>query len=299
MNIFFKKIIFFLSPLFLLGLMVAVLDPFGMWRGQEENLNPHDLIAYQLNAPLWKSIAFAQHTCDKILLGDSRMEALTDSQMLAITGEKWFNFAFCGASLQEMSKSFWFATQKTALQEVVFGINLGRYNGRQILDRCTEAHALFDHPHLYLINRSVLKGSYYRLREIVRGEPIHLARPTVDRASFWQHQLDYLARTLYQEYSYPEAGFAELERIAAYCKQHNIQLRFVILPTHADLQQRLTDFGREADLDRMRTDLAKLGPVYDFHQKDSLTLEAHLYKDPFHFKPEVGEKLIETVFRTK
>ena len=299
MNVFLQKIALFFSPLITLGLGIAFLDPFGMWQGQDPVQHPHDQIAYQLNAPLWKSIAFRQHPKTKILLGDSRTEALTDSQMLALTGEEWFNFAFGGASMQEMNQTFWFASQQIDLEEVVFGINLGRYNGKQILDRCTEAHSLFDKPHLYLINRSVLKGSFYKLQELIRGEPIQLARPTVNRETFWQHQLNYLARTLYQEYAYPQKGIAELSRIAAYCQENDIKLTFIILPTHIDLQQKLTDFRREKDLDRMREDLAKLGPLYDFHQKDSLTIEADLYKDPFHFKASVGEKLIETVFGLK
>ena len=296
MNLFIQKIALFLSPLLFIGLMVGLLDPFGMWRGQKNEQDPHDLIAYQLNAPLWKSVAFREKPCSRILLGDSRMEALSDSQMRAVTGERWFNFAFGGASMQEMVQSFWFANQHAKLEEVVLGINLGRYNGRQILDRCSEAHGLFGNPHLYLINRSVLKGSFYRFQEIIRGEPIRLARPTVDRETFWQHQLDYLARTLYQEYSYPETAYVQLSEIVSYCQKENIRLRFVILPTHVDLQEKLLEYGREKDLEQMRDDLKKLGQLHDFHRADSLTINPDLYKDPFHFKPSVGEKLIRRLF---
>ncbi|MEL6673506.1 MAG: hypothetical protein AAFR61_14985 [Bacteroidota bacterium] len=299
MQAFFQKLFLFALP-FLLGIAGIVwLDPYGfIGADSPEEMESRKHIAFPLNYTFWKYNQYRQQPKPNILLGDSRMEALTEEQVREVSGKDYFNFAYGGGTVPEMIQTFWFASQQTQLKKVVMGLNFGRYNAFVKENRCQEAQNLLDYPYMYLFNQSVLKSSFYLMKEKLGGTKTQIGKPLMDREAFWEHQLDFLARRFYQEYAYPESFFHQLKEIADYCATHEIALSFVILPTHAELQDQIIRYGRQQELTKYKADLHLLGRVYDFHQKNELTLDKERYKDPFHFKPEVGEVVIKEVIGT-
>lgn len=298
---FIGKALRFTWPFALLFLGVGLIDPydFVLPRPLVQNAEKQT-VAYELNYALYKFLRFQEQPQERVVFGDSRMESLQETQFKAITGRDYFNFAIGGGTVPEMVESFWFATQQAQLKEVAFGINFGRYNAYNNDNRCREALELIQHPYRYFIHPSVLKSCYYIGKNALTGQPNLFFRPEVDRESFWQHQLNFLAATFYRDYAYPEVYYQQLQEIVQYCSDYQIELKFVVLPTHVELQNQIGHFGKEAEFQRFIQDLESLGPpVYNFHRADSLTLDKDLYKDPFHFKPVVGDQVIEQVFGRK
>lgn len=298
---FIGKSLRFCWPFLLIWAGVLVIDPYDFfWKEPFVQNNEKTTVAYELNYALFKYLRFAEQPVERVVFGDSRMESLRPEQFQKITGKPYFNFAIGGGTVPEMVESFWYASRHSQLKEVTFGLNFGRYNAFNNENRCREAQELLDHPYRYFIYPSTLKASYYILKHAFSGEANLFFKPEADREAFWKHQLEFLAATFYRDYAYPDSYYQALQQIVQYCKQEGIAFQFVILPTHVELQNQIAHFGQEAAFERYLSDLESLGvPIHNFHQADSLTLDKNLYKDPFHFKPAVGDIVIKQVFGGK
>ncbi|MEL7530894.1 MAG: hypothetical protein AAFN10_06285 [Bacteroidota bacterium] len=276
---------------------VALIDPFDFV--SQNALLPRsekEYISFHLNYTFWKYLRYQEEPVADILLGDSRMEGLTEAQMQRITGKPYFNFAFGGGTVPEMIETFWFASKQTQLKSVSFGLNFGRYNAFNNDNRCREAKELIDNPYRYLIHQSVLKSCFYILKDQITGQQSVLTKPMMDKEAFWQHQLNFLAKTFYRDYAYPAEYYAQLKEVVAFCEAENIEYQFIILPTHVELQDKIIEYGQEEAYQRFLSDLHSLGPVHDFHAKNSQTSNKDLFKDPFHFGSQIGDQVIEQVF---
>lgn len=297
---FIRRLLLMSLPFLLIFGGVALVDPFDFV--SQNALIPRsekEYVSFHLNYTFWKYLRYQEAPVEHILLGDSRMEGLTEEQMLRITGERYFNFAFGGGTVPEMIETFWFATKQTKLKSVSFGLNFGRYNAFNNDNRCREAKELIARPYRYPIHQSVLKSCYYILKDQITGQQSILTKPMMDKETFWQHQLSFLATTFYRDYAYPANYYVQLQEVVAFCKAENIDYQFIILPTHIELQDKIIEHGQQDAYDRFLSDLHSLGPVHNFHQQDSLTSDKKLFKDPFHFGPEIGDIVIERVFGRK
>ncbi|MEL6850210.1 MAG: hypothetical protein AAFP92_16935, partial [Bacteroidota bacterium] len=149
MQAFFQKLFLFALP-FLLGIAGIVwLDPYGfIGADSPEEMESRKHIAFPLNYTFWKYNQYRQQPKPNILLGDSRMEALTEEQVREVSGKDYFNFAYGGGTVPEMIQTFWFASQQTQLKKVVMGLNFGRYNAFVKENRCQEAQNLLDYPYM-------------------------------------------------------------------------------------------------------------------------------------------------------
>ncbi|MEL6591963.1 MAG: hypothetical protein AAFQ68_17850 [Bacteroidota bacterium] len=297
---FSRRLLVLSLPFWLVFAGVAMIDPYDfVSQNASIDRSEKEYIAFHLNYTLWKYLRYQEAPIERILLGDSRMEGLTEEQMLRITGKPYFNFAFGGGTVPEMIETFWYATKHTKLESVSFGINFGRYNAFNNDNRCREAKELIAHKHRYFIHPSVLKSCFYILKDQMSGSQTQLTKPMMDKEAFWKHQLGFLAQTFYRDYAYPEEYYQQLQEVVEYCKEQGIDYQFIILPTHVELQEQILVYKQEEAYARFRQDLENLGPVHDFHQADSLTLNKDLYKDPFHFGPKVGDQVIKQVFGQK
>ncbi len=285
----------FSFPMLLFVVGIAVIDPFKLFGSQVFPDEQKRNTAYRMDYPLWKYIEFEQNPNSTILLGDSRMAVVSAPLVEQIAGESVYNFAFGGGTLPEILHTFWYATGKADLKEVFIGINFGLYNGKEKKNHCIAAEHVLNNKALYFINQSVINSSFLIIKNVLTGSKRVVGTPG-DREKFWKQQLTTAANVVYKDYTYPAEFYQELKKVSTYCKNKGIQLSFVILPTHIDLQNQIIASNRKDELERFIQDMYSLGTVYNFHKESELTVDKELYGDPFHFKAKVREEVIKYIF---
>ena len=278
--------------------MNYLVDPYNVNRQYDFGLDKK-IISYKGNYRLYKLQAFVNDPCENIYLGDSRMDGLDNNRIVNITGEKWFNFAYGGGTAYEIVGSFWYAAEHIKLKKVVIGMNFNLYNMYNRMNLVNEAQNTLSSKSSYYLGSFVSKMSVYNLIYFLSGNKLNMLseKPEMDKEQFWQVQLNKTTENFYGRYQYPKDLYDELSKIVAYCQVKNIELVFVVPPTHVDLQRRIEDFCLKEEHERFLHDLRSFGvPVYDFDVPGELTTDKALYKDPYHADEEVKAKVVDIVW---
>ncbi|MGD9547293.1 MAG: hypothetical protein AB7V45_07020 [Candidatus Krumholzibacteriia bacterium] len=297
LKLFLKKLGLFLIPFALYGLAILVVDPFNYFAVPSPIADQlKQEISFKLNYAMWKMFEFRRQPMSNILLGDSRMMTLKPDLIEAICGRPYYNFAYGGGSLKEAVATFWYANELTDLKSVVIGLDLNTYNGSDFKDRVSEVEGAIHNPFLYLTNNTVMISAWKVVVSSLTGTVDRIGQPVGDRESFWRHQLDVTAKVNFGNYKKPVAYRNQLQTIADFCRSRDIELVFIIFPSHRDLMDKIDDYGLRPDDQAMREDLARLGKVFDFAWDNELTRDRTAFKDPYHFTPEVEEEIIRTVW---
>lgn len=252
--------------------------------------------ASQLNPCLWKMKRFERAPSANILLGDSRMNAVSVERLKELTGEDYFNFGYGGGSLKESIDTFWFAAERVKLQRVYIGLHLSVYNDYNYTERTKLYESVAHNPALYFVNRTVLQAAVYDTYSRLTRTDLKLGAPGVSREAFWRDYLENVLGGYYKNYVYPSQYKRELERVARYCREHGVELVFVIFPSHVEAQQRIRDFHLERESEAFRRDLASLATVYDFDYENEITTRKENYSDPVHTVGEVNELLLREIW---
>jgi hypothetical protein len=288
------RLILFLLPVAFLAPAIYWVDPYGLF-GHRSPVPVTTRAAYgqQLNQVLWKIPAYNRDPKPNILLGDSQMARLPEEEVSAVTGQPFANMAYGGGTLRESISTFWFASRRTSLQRVYFGISFADYNGFP-LDRVITAEDILSDRGLYFINSDVLEAGVYDIEDAEFHHRTDLM-PKVSREAFWQSQLQYLA-TRYKRFADPGSLRDDLRKIVAYCNAHNIAFTFVITPQHIDAQRRVRELGVEDQYEQFKKDLAGMAPVYDCDIDSSLTRNRDNYSDPFHLSNPGASQLVSDLW---
>ncbi len=293
-----QRLFLFSLPFLIFWTGIAIIDPFNFLGTPSPVPTPvKKHIAQALNECFWKMEEFDRHPVSRILIGDSRMDNLPVAKVDAATGREYFNFGIGGGTMNEMMDIFWFASRRTRLTEVDFGLNLNVYNDYDYAARTKTYTSIRANPALYFVNRTVVEAAAYDAYSASQGVTLHLDDPGMSREAFWRHQIDVLTAAFYTNYVYPVKYHRELVRVADYCRAHGVNLRFIIFPTHVDLQNRIHDFHLERDAAQFRADLAALGPVYDFDYANDITRVRENFSDPYHYRPNLVEFLVGDVWQ--
>ncbi len=121
----FYVLIIFLG--FILGLSPVVLnyvvDPYNMNKVFDLNINKEKL-SLKSHYPLWKIINYPKETTDTLILGDSRALALKDKYWHQLKLNKAYNFAYGGATIDEIYDTFQHIKSNKSIKNIVLGIQL-------------------------------------------------------------------------------------------------------------------------------------------------------------------------------
>jgi hypothetical protein len=280
---FTRRGLLFSAPFFLYVFFILVVDPFNFI--SQQSVIPDDVklhTSYELNPCFWKMNIYRRKPSGSILLGDSRMMAISGTRLKELTGEEYFNFAYGGASLREIIDTFWFAAGQQHLKNVYVGLNLAVYNDYNITYRTKTYESISQNPALYFVNRTVLESALYSSYSHLTRTDLKLGVPTSDAATFWDHQLQDIDAAYFRNYVDPKNYREELKKIAAYCLEQGIHLTFIIFPTHVDVQKLITEYHLDGFNEAFRADLKALAVVYDFDFKNSITERRENFSDPDH-----------------
>jgi len=302
MKKFLIKSFVFSLPFFLYAFSVIIVDPYNYFRLSKAIPNEIKLqISYPLNYPLWKIIEFKNSPSSNILLGDSRMNRLSAELIEQYTGDHYYNFSFGGGTIEEGISTFWEADKLIKLEKVFFGINFNNFSAHNIRNRVLGAADTAKSPLLYLSNRNVLQSTYLIIKKEALDSTIQIENPPMSKEKFWDYKLNVTARRFYSNYKYPHETYAKLLNITKYCDKKDIQIAFVILPTHISLQAKVEEYNLNDEKKRFLRELSKLGKIFNFDYPNAMTENYNNFADPFHFKKTKDNSLIliEDIFGNK
>lgn len=241
---------------------------------------------------------FSKKPVANILLGDSPVLSLRPDKIQEVTGEEYFDFAYGGGTIKEAIDTFWFATQFIKLRKVYIGINLIHYNDAAYEERTESFIKIQRRPATYFFDRTVLQSALYATyNELTRIDP-QIGVPHIDRETGWQETLRSNAR-VYRDFIYPTKYRQELIKIVQYCKEHEIEVFFLILPMHVDLQRVANEYKLGNAREQIKRELSMMAPVYDFDYENELTANKDNFKDPIHFTDQVGDLLVYEIWGGK
>lgn len=282
-------------------LIIISIDPYNYF---SKNLNIVDNqvkldIPYKLNPSLYKLLEFKKHPTQYILLGDSRTDALNVIDIKKYSNKNFTNLAYGGGTLQEIINTFWVINKQVDLKEVYIGLNFNLYNKYIKNDRVSESSEIMKNILSYTLCNYSNKSTLLILENKILGINTKIGIPNSSKEEFWMHQLNVSANGFYKLYEYPISYFDELKAISKYCNEKAIKLVFFIPPTHIDLQKKVQYYNLQNNEALFKSDLKKLGDLYDFDYPSDLTNNKENFKDPFHFTYPISLIVIKELFTSE
>lgn len=283
------------APFLLIVALVVVVDPynyFGISHLVSDQIK--ESTAGKLHYALWKVQKFKRSPTSRLLLGDSRMAAVSTSEIRSVAGDEYFNFAYGGGTLTEAIDTYWLASSIISLDAVYLEMGLINFNAYQTLNRVAEVRSIEANPLIYLSNRLVVRAAFLAAYVALTGNPVNVESPSLDRDDFWRFQVDESLPQLLHRYSYPVAVAKRLKEVAEDCKRRGTRFVIVIPPTHVDVQAKVHALGRDDDQARFKDFAAALGPGFDFDYQNELTSARSGFSDPFHLRN--NDEIIQEVW---
>jgi hypothetical protein len=287
---FTYRLVLFLTPWLMYAAAIVVIDPFDLF--QVAHVVPSGIklaTSLRMDPALWTLDHFKSGSCADVLLGDSRM------YRLAVQG--YCNSALPGAHLKEIIDTFWYLDSRTQLHDVVIGINFDIYNASRNRDRVEFVRSVRKNPLLYFANVTIAKAAAYNVYYWLLGKDPQIGVPNMSPDDFWKVQVGPTTDRFYGWYSYPGEYRSELTKIAAHCRQSDIRLRFIILPVHADLQQRVADYGLQQQYSLFKEDLSSIAETIDFDLINDFTKDRGNFTDPYHVTNKTAELIVREVWK--
>lgn len=297
MKTFVKRFLLFVTPLLVYVLLALYIDPYNVIfkENNKKIIQLEHSIPYKLNYPLYKLQQYSDNPLDVILLGDSRTDNLNTATFVNLTNLGTANLAYGSGSLDEVIKTFWYATTKHAFKEVYIGVNFNIYNADNNMNRVDDAIILKESPISYLFSQYCFKSTFLIIQSLLTNRQVDLEKPNFNKSGFWKYQLQTSASNFYRNYKYPKQYFKQLKEISNYCVNNKIKLVFFCPPTHLDLQLKVKEFGLVKEEQTFKKDIAALGVFYDFDYPNEITTNRDNFKDPFHYNDSIANLVIKEI----
>jgi hypothetical protein len=280
-------------PLVLYAGAIVAIDPFD--RFGVSHVVPaaaKEQVASTLNEALWQVIRFDRPIGENILIGGSKMARINAAIVQRVTGLSYENLSIGGAPLIEMVEMFWYAQKRAHLKRVAFGLSLETLNRFNQRNRVAAAITTAKNPLLYLTNRDVLASARNLVAATFLGGSLATGKPDVSAEEFWRTEVRDWAQRQFGMFAFDEGAFARFEEVARYCKAHGIELKILILPSHADIHAKIRAMGLEDEWRRAAVRFAAVADTYDFDVDDEVTAKRQSFTDPVHCTPEVAEQIV-------
>lgn len=277
----------------IIGLIAGVnfsVDPFARNRRFDLGLEKAE-VTFKLSYYNWKFAEFLNEPTSVVLFGDSRTNALPVEEISQVLGRPVYSFAFGGGNGFDAVDAFWFASERVELERVYFGLNALILNDHNRVRRARATLEVIEDPLRYYLSPLVTQGTFKVLLFNLLGINLVTEEPPMSREEFWQYQLATAPGQMFGDYAYPDELLAELAAISEHCKEKGIELTFMILPTHVDLQAKREEFQIARAYRRSIAGLREMGKVLDWDYPNRITRDRESFHDPFHMTPEIGAEI--------
>jgi hypothetical protein len=299
-----KKLLVFTIPFVLITALFFCFEPYDYWSLKGDDWYQSRHIASMRELLVEKP--------GKIILGDSRMANLNADYIESVSGERYTNLAYGGATMNESIGQFWYAAEHTTLEKVVISVNFYTVNGNLFSDRLDAIIEKCENPLAFMSDFSVWSNTFdntkYKALDLMADATgddslrVHLDDPSsltqADpepsativsgyREDIYDHAMIVRANSGVFTLSGQGNYLWRLEEIAAYCNANNIELIFVIEPCSGALWDfMIFQDELEVFVSRYKDRLKSVATVYDsefyndFARDDSNFLDSlHLAKD--------------------
>ncbi len=298
MRRFLLKAGVFSVPFLLYLAAIYAIDPFERFQHFEfEPAAVKRQVATVVNEVLWKVIEARRAATPNVTLGSSKMGHLTPAMLKEVTGKEFEDLSLGGGSANEMANLFWLVAKSRPLHGVLLGLNVQDFNYFNDRDRVIAAEATAANPLLYLFNRDVLSAAWALVMIRYRHAPPPSNGPNMSREEFWRSQMTAGVERNFANFRFDTAALGRFAAIAKYCKANGIELVLIVLPSHAGIHARLSEFGAEQSWHQLPGMLSAIAETYDFDADGPLTRDAANFNDPFHFNDEVARQIAEHVWQ--
>ena len=213
------KIAVFLLPVIIYYLIFAVFEPYNYFGFKQSG--------YNTNQPIYRVRSFTQNPQNAVLLGDSRMAHLSDELIEEITGRKFSNLAFGGASQKEIIDLFWYAVKTNPdIDTVYLEVSFYTLNESYQKDRVGNIETIVNNPLAYMLNFDYNLEMLNNLKNVVTGTPVDFnAEETAEYTSadyigensqplLYRRQLLEYCRTIYPRLSSLDISGTTTENLA-------------------------------------------------------------------------------------
>lgn len=100
-----------------------------------------------------------------------------------------------------------------------------------------------------------------------------------------------------QPYDFDDRSIRELKNIVEMCRERGIDLYVYISPSHATRYETIRTAGHWAEYERMKREIARVVPYWDFSGFNSITTEPiseemQNYIDDSHYHPDIGDVVL-------
>jgi hypothetical protein len=240
---------------------------------------------------LWKTLKIKRHPVKKIIISDSQGAAIDTKLIEEVSGESFFNYSVPGASFETLFDMFWLAADQTKLEKVYFIIEFMNYNENRSYNIFNFAQDYIDKPYLYFITKENFFDSFVNLvYQITRNPKIVQNSYEYAPVEEMNKKAESIMKMFFNNYSYPTDYFNELSRISNYCKENDIELKFIILPVYKEVDEFLRKKGLLEMRQRFEDDLRSLGDTYDLDVPGDIKNTRGNFVDYFHLRhPQLDE----------
>jgi hypothetical protein len=233
-------------------------------------------------------IEYQEDKSPVVFIGDSRIKALNVENYSILSGTKAYNLHSNAAKLNEIIDLFWFATRTNDLKHVYLGLNFNQFNEFAYSNRVEASQNMLDNPLGYIFNRSVAEACfiYYGVKEL------QSENQNMTAEEFWKYNIETKSEHYYSRYQFPEESFNRLKEISEFCKSHNIELTFILVPHHIEMQNKVKEYKLENSMSEFKSKLSQLAETIDYDYDCALNRDKSNFGDPIHYKPYIGNLII-------
>lgn len=283
-----------------LGLIVAinmVVDPFG-FNSKIDFGFKNESISRKLNQRLFAILEFRTLKTANILLGDSRIAAISTNEIKRASGEEYYNLSYGSATLPECFETFWYADSLTHLKRVYLGIPFNLFSATNSNNSFLRALKIAASPLDYYLNFFIFKVSILNILFETLHVDIISDTPEMAPGEYWQAQLASTGNA-YRAFRWPQDSIQELMKIKRYCLKKNIEFTILIPPSHLDLQKLVSKYGLQKEYANYKTVLRSIAPVIDYDKESKLTIDKANFKDPYHFDIKTMKTIVREIWGRK
>jgi len=265
--------------------LVAYVDPFNFFqKNSEKELAIRETKIRPLNSMLFNMIKYKNNPTEVVFIGDSRTRVISDSLYTEITHEPTFNLYSNKAKLNEMIDLFWFAEGFKKVKKVYFGINFNLFNTYAFGSRSKSNSELCSSPFKYITNRAVGEATGILLNILSLPSD---KKP--NQVEFWRFNLETKANDFYSKYEFPEEAVKQLKEVSVFCKEHNIELTFVIVPHVVSMRKKVLFYNLSEEELKFKRTISTIAKTVDYDYENAVTTDTTNFGDPIHFKKHIGE----------
>jgi hypothetical protein len=312
-----------LLPLLLVGLFNISIDPYGVFNSPIfSGLNQAKIKQYN-NMRLFKATNITRIKPLTIFLGSSRSEYGLDPRHPVLDSyQPAYNLALAAATPYELLRYLQHTiANQPKLKLVIIGVDEFMFNklnregfgfseNRLEKDHLTiedainitlSIDAFVASEETISLSRQYPEYQVYTPQGMLNLRPIDKDKSATKYR--FRKSLSFYFQT-FPKYEFSTEYLNDFKMIIDTCKQHNISVKVFISPSHATRLEAIRTAGQWAMYERMKREIVKIIPVWDFSGYNSVTIEQindnmKNYIDDSHYRKEIGDLLLNRILSYK